>query len=164
MAIEFQHKGTKYRADTPAEAVALRMELERRDAAEGDVFRHSAWTPDLAEELINGIGELQKKFLAVLCERATPTKSKTVAERMGLDSEIALAGAISGLSKQLRKMSLTPRHVYAVDVEWKGKSKERSFSLLEDFREALTELGWPDAWVSTEKGATDAASTKEPRK
>ncbi len=38
MAIEFQHKGTKYRADTPAEAVALRMELERRDAAEGDAF------------------------------------------------------------------------------------------------------------------------------
>ncbi len=91
-------------------------------------------------------------------------KSDLIVERMGMDSEVALAGVISGLSKQLRKMSLSPRDVYFVDVQWKGKSKERLFLLSSDFREALNELGWPDVWISNEKGASDAASAHDKRK
>ena len=110
-------------------------------------------------DLINGIGELQKRFLAVLVERASP-KSITLAEKRGLESEVALAGVVSGLSKQLRKMEIQPSSLYRVDVEWKGKDKVRSFVLSSDFRDAATELGWPEAW-QTGKGKDETASTKK---
>jgi hypothetical protein len=164
MAIEFEHNGKKYRADTPTEAAELQFELDKHDALYGS-YRSSrsetqrrVWTADLAMDLINGIGELQKKFLAVLVERASP-KSGTLVARLGLDSEVALAGVVSGLSKQLRKMDIQPSSVYRVDVEWKGKEKVRSFVLSSDFRDAALELGWPEAW-QTGKEKDETASTK----
>ncbi len=154
MAITFEHRGTVFTADTPIEAAALRMELEREDAGDGIVaHRNSIWTPDRVEEVVTSVGNLQKRFLAVLSESRTAMTSKTVIERMDIDSEVALAGTISGLSKQLRKMSLKPRDVYVVNVMYAGKGKVRSFTLVEDFRETLEELGWPEAWEQQEKGA-----------
>lgn len=155
MAITFEHRGTVFTADTPTEAAALRMELEREDASDGIVaHRNSIWTPDRVEEVVTSVGALQKRFLAVLSESRTAMTSKTVIERMGIDSEVALAGTISGLSKQLRKMSLKPRDVYVVNVIYAGKGRVRSFTLVEDFRETLEELGWPEVWQEQqEKGA-----------
>jgi hypothetical protein len=156
MAIKFEHRGTVFTADTPEEAATLRAELEREDASDGIVaYRNSIWTPDRAEEVITNVGELQKKFLAVLCDSQDGLPSKTVVERMGIDSEVALAGTISGLSKQLRKVSLKPRDAYAVNIEYEGKGKKRSFILVQDFREALEEQ---------EKGVPDAPATKRDSK
>jgi len=168
MAIRFEHRGTVFTADTPEEAAALRMELEREDESDGTVSsrhaRYTLWTPDKVEEVITTVGELQKAFLAVLCAADTAIPSKTVVERMGIDSEVALAGTISGLSKQLRKMSLSPRDVYVVNIKYEGKTKERSFILVQDFKEALEELGWPEAWEQQERGVVDAPATKQTRK
>ena len=165
MAITFEHRGTVFTADTPTEAAALRMELEREDASDGIVaYRNSIWTPDRVEEVVISVGVLQKRFLAVLSESPTAMTSKTVIERMGIDSEVALAGTISGLSKQLRKMSLKPRDVYVVNVIYAGKGRVRSFTLVEDFHETLEELGWPEAWEQQEKGVIDAPATNDTRK
>jgi hypothetical protein len=169
MAITFEHRGTVFTADTPAEAAALRIELEREDLGDGAVaYRHgirSIWTPDKVEEVVTSVGELQKKFLAVLCDAEEVMTSKTLVARMGIDSEVALAGAISGLSKQLRKMSLNPRDIYTVNIRYEGKAKERSFVLLADFKDVLEELGWPEAWEQQEEGVkTDAPATKRERK
>jgi hypothetical protein len=163
MAIEFEHNGKKYKADTPEEAVRLQFELGKHDLMHGS-YPHSTsrrvWTADVAMDLIEGIGELQKKFLAVLVERASP-KSGTLVEKLGLESEVALAGVVSGLSKQLRKMDIQPNSLYRVDVEWKGKDKVRSFVLSSDFRDAATELGWPEAWQT---GKESNATPTRPRR
>jgi hypothetical protein len=168
MAIRFEHRGTVFTADTPEEAAALRMELEREDESDGTVrsrhARYTLWTPDKVEEVITTIGELQKAFLAVLCAVDKAIPSKTLVERMGIDSEVALAGTISGLSKQLRKMSVSPRDVYVVNVKYEGNKKERSFVLMQDFKEALEELGWPEAWEQQGKGVINASATKRDRK
>ena len=162
MAIEFEHNGKKYRADTPEEAVRLQFELDKHDLLYG-TYPHSTsrrvWTADLAMDLINGIGELQKKFLAELSNCGASIKSSDLVEKMGIDSEVALAGVISGLSKQLRKMSINPTSLYHVDVTWKGKDKQRYFVLSSDFKDALTELGWPEVFQTGKKN--NAASAKK---
>jgi hypothetical protein len=152
MAIEFEHNGTKYHVDTAAEAADLQYKLKQHDALHGS-YRgdpQKVWTADLAMDLLNGIGEMQKKFLAELTNRSQLSSSALV-ERIGIESEIALAGVVSGLSKQLRKMSINPTSLYSVEVVWKGKGKTRFFSLSSDFRDVLIELGFPEAW-QTGKG------------
>ena len=145
VAIEFEHRGKKYRADTAKEAAELQFHLEQHDATQG-VYQHPrVWTDDLALDLLNGIGEAQKKLLALLVDVAG-RRSTTLVDELGLDSEIALAGVVSGLSKQLRKMDMSPHDVYRVEVTWKGKTKERVFVLLDDIREAFYDLGFPEAW------------------
>lgn len=65
---------------------------------------------------------------------------------LGLKSEESLAGVLSGLSKQLKKLGIPVAELYAVRVEWTGKSKKRFFWLTREFRSAAEELGWPDKW------------------
>ncbi|SRR5216684_4459169 len=166
MAIEFEHAGKKYRVDTVDEAVALRFRLEQSDVVNGSYGQHSkVWTPDLVMDLLNGVGDMQKKFLSVLCSGGASYRSDVITESIGLDSEVALAGVVSGLSKQLRKMSISTADVYRVDVQWKGKSKDRFFEVSLDFRDAMTELGFPEAWEKAKKkGAPDAPTAEVKRK
>jgi len=147
MAIEFEHRGKKYRADTAKEAADLQYFLERSDVVDGAYRTPKVWSADLAMELLNGVGEAQKKFLALLAGNPS-MRSTALVEGIGLESEIALAGVVSGLSKQLRKMSMSPNEVYTVEVLWKGKGKERFFSLLRDLSDTFIEIGFPEAWES----------------
>ncbi|WP_131992448.1 hypothetical protein [Acidipila rosea] len=158
MAIEFEHRGMKFRADTAQEAFDLQTKLRSYD----DLFglpenRPRIWTADLVLDLLNNAGELQKKFLAALTTEAS-LSSSTLIETIGLESEIALAGVISGLSKQLKKLSTNSASVYSVDVVWKGKGKTRYFKMSPDFRDTLIELGWPEGW-DTGKERNETAPT-----
>lgn len=151
MAIEFKHNGRLWRADTVDEAVALREKLEAHDQAEYDAGEelpyesgHQVWTPDIVEDLLKNAGTLQSRFLRVLSEDRI--KSEDLVIRLGLDSEIALAGVLSGLSKLVKKLGVKPSDVYRVDVSWKGKNKTRYFTLASGFEWAAGELGWPEKW------------------
>jgi hypothetical protein len=150
MAIEFWYKGTKWRADTADEAVSLRNELETRDKAYEPAFdemdRSSAfWTPDKFVDVIGGVGDLQKRLLAAIFRKPGITAKELVKE-LRLDSEVSLAGVISGLSKQLKKLEIEPKRVFGIDVKWKGKAKTRTFLLEDFFIGAGVEQGWPEAW------------------
>ncbi len=165
MAIEFEHKGVKYRTDTVQEAVSLQASLKQYDTVfdlDGPKNAPHVWTADLAMDLLNNLGELQKKFLGALSNGAN-LSSRSLVETIGIKTEIALAGVISGLSKQLRKMSINSASLYSVEVVWKGKGKTRFFKLSSDFRNTLVELGWPEAW-QTGKEQNETASTKTERK
>jgi len=143
-AIEFEHRGRKYRVDTPREAAELQALLERQDSERGRE-RSSLWSADKTLEFINGLGEAQREFLTVLSHSGN-VASETMLDALRLPSAVALAGVISGLSKQARKLEVNPHDLYVVEVEWNGKKKARSFRMLESFRDSLIELGWPDDW------------------
>jgi len=73
-----------------------------------------------------------------------------IAEECGSDARSpspshALAGVISGLSKQVKQMGIEPKHVFAIDVKWTGKAKTRTFVLDDFFLHAGIEQNWPDA-------------------
>jgi hypothetical protein len=150
MAIEFRYKGTMWRADTAPEAVALRNELVKADKVfvpEHEAMDQSSdfWTPDRFMDVINGIGDLQQRLLAAVLRKPGIT-SKELVRELRLDSEVALAGVISGLSKQLKQLDIEPKRVFGIDVKWKGKVKTRSFLLEDFFLQAGIEQNWPEAW------------------
>jgi hypothetical protein len=152
MAIEFKHRGRTWRADTVEEAIALRNRLEGEDRAaiedgeEPDEISEQVWTPDNVMDLLRGIGIQQKLFLKVLFENGTVT-SDAVMEKLRLGSDLVLAGVLSGLSKQLKKLGVKPWDLYTTKVEWTGSKKTRSFGLANGFHWVASTLGWPEKWV-----------------
>jgi len=150
MSIEFRYKGTVWKADTPAEAVALRNELVKADKVfvpEHETMDQQAdfWTPDKFMDVINGIGELQQRLL-IAVHRKPGITSKELVRELRMDSEVALAGVISGLSKQLKQLNIEPKLVFGIDVKWKGKAKTRRFVMNDFFLHAGIEQNWPEAW------------------
>ncbi|HUJ94769.1 MAG TPA: hypothetical protein VLW84_05850, partial [Terriglobales bacterium] len=119
--------------DTVDEAVALRQRLEREDydAAKADPKIHrkllraqAVWTADRFWDLLNGIGESQKRLLEALMGKREVDSTQLV-KGLGLGSQIALAGVLSGLSKQLRSMGLSPTELYRVDTSWRENKRVR---------------------------------------
>ncbi len=145
------HNGSMWRADTEDEAIRLRKKLEDRDVLaaemgeEPDALSENIWTPDMAMELLKNAGDRQKRFLRMLYDDGTVTSDKAI-KKLSLDSEMAFAGVLSGLSKQLKKLGVKPWNLYSTQVEWTAKVKNRSFSMSQDFRWIATEIGWPERW------------------
>jgi len=153
VAIEFKYKGTTWRADTAQEAVALRNELEKSDKVFNPEFEamdqlNDFWTPDRFMDVVGGIGELQQKLLVAVRHKPRITSTELVRE-LGISSEVALAGVISGLSKQLKQLGIELKHVLVIEVKWSGKTKTRRFILDDFFLYAGAEQNWPDAWGKT---------------
>ncbi len=148
--IEFTHNGRLWRTDTEDEAIRLRQKLEAYDQAlwesgeEPDELHEQLWTPDLTTELLQSAGQHQRELLRLLHKGRA--ESETIVKTLGLRSEVALAGVLSGLSKQLKKLGLKPWNLYTVSVQWDGKNKTRTFTLSNDFTWAAEQLGWPDKW------------------
>jgi hypothetical protein len=170
MAIEFKHRAKTYRADTPEEAARLVKLLREADHQEGiyadddytengEPIYQKVWDLDTFMQLMENLGDLQKLFLKSLVGESQ-VHSATILADMGLDSEVALAGVLSGLSKQLKHMNLSSGDLYLIKVKWEGKQKKRLFTMNQDFMSAALEAGWPDEW----KGIKNAASTKTKRK
>ena len=169
MAIQFTHRGKEWRADTVEEALELRSKLEAQDQydfdsgswlGEEDSSPEAAklWTPDAITDLLHNAGELQKGFIRLISDSAEMTSAELV-KKLKLPSEVAFAGVLSGLSKQLKRMKLAPEHLYTVTISWDGKSKTRTFKIIRQFKWAASELGWPDEWPDKERSA-GATSTK----
>ena len=101
------------------------------------------WTPDRFMDVIEGVGEMQLKLLLAIQRKPGITSGELVTA-LGVKSEVALAGVLSGLSKQLKKMGIKPNNVFLIRVDWTGKSKTRSFLLDDFFVGAGVEQNWPD--------------------
>jgi hypothetical protein len=170
MAIEFKHRGRTWRADTVAEAIELRRQLDDTDeidalkgGTEFDSEDADVWTPDTVTGMLENLGDAQLRFIRLLASDDRQITSKEIVQKLKLDSEVAFAGVLSGLSKQLKHIGLKPQQLYWVVVAWTGKTKTRSFALFDRFKAVANEIGWPDHWPAM-KGAQNAASTKLPRK
>ena len=165
LAIRFTHRGKKWEADTPEEALRLRKTLEEWDAlepgaavlAEQQMRAETVWTPDTFWNFIQVIKPQQKAAVVALIENQKMWAPE-LAKAIGIH-ESALGGVLSGLSKQLKHLSLRPSHLYQVETDWSDNQRRRLFYLQTAFRLAAQEVGWPE-----ERSRTDAASTIKKRK
>jgi hypothetical protein len=164
VAIEFIHRGKKWRADTPEEAIQLRMRLEHEDEAADELFgtdetvrSESPWTPDVFWDFVHSVGTQQETVLEALLESGS-VSSADLAKKLKLDNEVALGGVISGLSKQLKRFDLKPMDLYAVHTDWSNGERVRRFFIHKAFKLAAEETGWPD------ERSKRASSTKHNRK
>jgi hypothetical protein len=152
VAIRFIQDGKQWEADTPEEAIRLRESLRiaalRSNTEAGErlqLSEENVWTPDVFTEFIESTGTLGQAFIKYLLKRPRVLiPSSEIAKALKLKREIELAGVLSGLSKQLKKLHLRPHQLYFVDVCWNGKEKERSFAIDAGFEVAATEIGWPE--------------------
>ena len=167
LAIKFIHRGKKWEADTPAEAIRLRRQLEewdQEDAEQGEgvpwqqvVRSESPWTPDTFWNFVQSLGSQQKKAVVALLEKRN-LRSHDLSEAIDIE-ESALGGVLSGLSKQLKPFELRTSDLYQVHTDWSANERKRFFHLQPAFRLAAEEVGWPE-----ERKKDDAASTKSKRK
>jgi hypothetical protein len=179
LAIEFVHRGKKWRADTPEEAMALREKLEAEDSvhaytlhgsdAEEFVLNETKWTPDRFYGLVSNLGPLQKRFLAVLVLSQGNVSAVEACRKTGTTSLLGLAGVQSKLVRQVRALELEPSDLYTVQINWTEGERKRYFTLNSDFRVVAQDNDWPTedmkrviARFSREE--TDAPSTKKTRK
>jgi hypothetical protein len=147
LAIQFFHRGKRWKTDTPEEAICLRQQLEAEDMR--NVVPNDSrtcgpsgvWTPEVFASFLQTIGERQKAAVSLMAQHAG-IGSAELAKRLNLESQVALAGVISGLSKQLKTLDLELGDLYTVKTKWTVRKKEELFFLRESFRRAADEARW----------------------
>jgi hypothetical protein len=151
LGVRFTHRGKRWEADTPEEALRLRQMLDNLDTHEinGDTSREdqyirseSVWTPDVFESFIRDIGYQQQEAVKAMLA-STGIAAEELAKQIRIKPE-SLGGVLSGLSKQLKRLELKPSDLYLVHTEWDGKTRTRIFFLEKAFRLAAEEVGWPE--------------------
>ena len=146
MSIEFFHNGRRWKTDTPEEAIRLRRrlrieDLRERGALDRIEFPSDDWTPDVFQTFLTSIGEQQKAFVLLMAENPGINNAE-LTRGLHLESELALAGVISGLSRQLKAVDIELDNLYTVTTRWNGKTKTRFFHLRAAFRQAAEQAMW----------------------
>lgn len=156
MAFEFEYKGIVYRADTVADLMAIRTEVEKakRDPERSCMERVlDFWTPERFMDVMTAAGDLQRRLLLAVYQQPNIT-GRELASVLEMESEFALAGVISGLSKQLKPLGIKLEQVLLINVRWSAKTKTRRFMLEDFFVSAGAQQGWPIAWGGNPKTTT----------
>lgn len=154
MAIRFKYRGREFVADTPEEAVRLQRMLEDEDskrAKQDPHFRNildrevAGWTEGQFWQVMNNLGTRQTQLLHLVLLYEV-LGSEELAAGLDLSSQEALAGVVSGLSKQLTKQGVKPNDVFWVETHWVGKKKERFFRLTTGFAGVSAGSSWTAFW------------------
>jgi hypothetical protein len=160
MAIRFSYRGKQYEVDTPEEVIRLQKVLQAHEARESGLEQQmrgdSAWTPDVFSGFMDRIGPQQKKAVRAMFDHHSLLADE-LAKRIAVD-EGSLGGVLSGLSKQLKALGLTPIDLYQVHTDWSDGQRRRTFILQTAFRLAAEEAGWQ------EERNLHATSTSKSRK
>jgi hypothetical protein len=176
LAIRFSYHGRRYEADTAEEAKKLVELLEEADKerAKNDpefarklLLKKAGWTDDKFWNLVNSIGETQVMLLEAICGGdGEPIFADALARKLGLKSQVSLAGVLSGFSKQAKRLGIRVGDVYQINTFWKGRTKERMFTVTEGFREIAKQNEWPFVSLLQQRRSTlhPAAATLEPSK
>lgn len=162
MAIEFEHGGNLFKVDTPEEAAALLALLDRREAAalrrsqyanalaRLPVFARSSaaaeeykspWTPEAFALFIERLGKQQKAALdALLLHRIiTDHELRTVLQ---VKDNQALAGILSGISKQAIAVNIPPRAIFRFENFRSGGKRSSRYEVADEFAQVARETGW----------------------
>ena len=170
MPIKFEHHGKVFEVETPEQAVLLMDLLDRRTIARakdveyservaevlkshpgsrrptaGDLEPKRVWDAAVFVRFIERLGDVQQLVLEFLIIRNTATdhELRTVAE---VENNLALAGVMSGISKQALALNIPPRAVFWVKNLRSGGSRAGSrYHLAEAFLQIAREMDWPSA-------------------
>jgi hypothetical protein len=103
----------------------------------------SPWTRELFWKFIESLGGSQQKVLGLLVEN-----HKVIAEELRkvlkLDGNQALAGVLSGISKQAGILNISARSVYTVENERKAGTLSKTYVAANEFMRIASEMNWPE--------------------
>jgi hypothetical protein len=109
--IRVEHNGVTYTVDTPEDAVKLGQLLAPKPAEHAEKF---VWTPELFREFTDRLGTKQQDILRILLEGRGVVSDDDLRALIGVESNQALAGTLSGISQQATALGIPPRMVFTM--------------------------------------------------
>jgi hypothetical protein len=155
MAIKFNYRGAELTADTPEEAAKLLSLIQANEGME-DISRafvliptpgsptpaaQSVWTPPLFNDLLERLGDKQKKALELIV-RDGYAFDDDLRIALEVPNNQSLAGVLSGISKQAQSMGISPRTVFRVKGYRRDGKRWSRYDVAADFLHAALQMGW----------------------
>lgn len=119
----------------------------------------NAWTRESFSKFIESIGKSQKRVLSVLVCGGDQSDD-TLRKVLKIDSNQALAGVLSGISKQAGILNISARAVYTMKDERRAGELHKTYAAADDFLQMCHEMNWPEEWPDRKK--SDATAMSKP--
>jgi hypothetical protein len=103
----------------------------------------SPWTRELFWKFIESLGDSQQKVLGLLVEKRK-VADEELRNALKLDGNQALAGVLSGISKQAGILNISARSVYTVENERKAGTLSKTYVAANEFMRIASEMNWPE--------------------
>jgi len=137
---DVEYKGVTIHCATAEEAA----DVARLLAAEPDNPQFVPWRIDEFTEFVDRIQISQRRLLATLLKRkGQSTKDYDLCGALGLASNQALAGVLSGITKIAKAMDIEPGRIYVQRTEYNQGLPERRYYITTAFLKAAQDADWP---------------------
>jgi hypothetical protein len=169
MAIKFKHRGEPFTADTPEEAAQMLALLKKQDAdaAQNRVWARyggkmeqikafiaeeaeTPWNPEMFLSFIDRLGDPQQAALALLvtCRRVSDEELR---EALNVSGNQALAGVLSGISKQAAALNIPARSIFSFENLRNAGKRRNTYTVADKFWEIASSMNWPGPEFPSEK-------------
>lgn len=137
---EVEYKGVTIRCTTPQEAV----EVARLLGNAPDNPEYAKWHVDEFTDLVARLQVAQRRLLNVLLKaRCQAVRDYDLCGKLGLGSNQALAGVLSGVTKVAKLLEIDPSRIYYQRTDYKQGSPERRYYITAAFMKAADDADWP---------------------
>jgi len=154
VVIKITHNGRVIECTTAAEAITLLRHIDAEERKrKPTIHKHlperlsngtmNPWTGSLFWQFIESLGEAQNCVLSLLVRKHKVTDEE-LRKVLKLDSNQALAGVLSGVSKQAGALNISARSVYTVEDERKAGELTKTYAIANDFLVIAGEMNWPE--------------------
>lgn len=103
----------------------------------------SPWTRELFWKFIESLGDAQHKALGLLVQKHK-VADEDLRKALKLDGNQALAGVLSGVSKQAGILNISARSVYTVENERRAGTLSKTYVAANEFMRIANEMNWPE--------------------
>jgi hypothetical protein len=135
--------------DTPEEARRLTLLSVDVDTEVGEFLpgnkipHHGPWTDILLDRFLHSLGADQKQILSILVTQSRVT-AEELRKALNVKTNQALAGVISGISKQAAAIGVGARDVFGIENRRRSGVLSKSFFVADDFLKIAQMAGWPN--------------------
>ena len=103
----------------------------------------SAWTPQVFTAFIERLGHDQQAILRLLVTKRRVTDDELRAA-LEVDNNQALAGVLSGISKQAAALNIVARAVFGIENRRRAGELTKIYFVADEFRKISDAQHWPD--------------------
>lgn len=104
--------------------------------------RKFAWTPDYFQALVSRLGEPQKLALALLVAKRS-VSDEDLRNALKVPGNQALAGVLSGISKQAAALNIPARAIFDFENFRVGGKRRSDYLVVDEFRQIAADMNWP---------------------
>lgn len=148
--IKIPYMGRIIECSTPTEAIELLKHIEAEAhpspvaSAVRELFTGSknAWARTSFWKFIESLGDAQIRILTLLVTKRQLTDEE-LRKALKLENNQALAGVLSGISKQAGALNIPARAVYVVEDERRNNKLLKTYAVALDFLRMAEEMNWP---------------------